>query len=156
MVDRKEVRRKIVDALESVFTFLYSWVTENREALGRLAYFWHLFAMFTAFIMIFISHTIYPALWFQIFVFIVAVLVWLQHVILHFCICTSLEIRLLGPDATIAVDFLLNFFKIPIMNETRIGITILASSLTAGFLGLSLLSRGMLGLRRHFGLSTFA
>ena len=155
-MERRQIREKLVDALEAVVTFAYGWFTENKEALGRVTYFWHLYILFTVFMFILMSHLVYPVLWFQIIVFIACAIVWIQHICLHFCICTSLEIRLSGPNAPIAIDYVLDFFNIPVNRESRIGVTILITTLMTGFLGLELIARGILGLRRKYGFSTLA
>ena len=152
----KEIRKNLIDLLESVVLFCYGWLTDNKEALGNITYAWHIMLLFLMFTMIIISHVIYPALWFQIFVFIIAIIIWVQHCILHFCVCTSLEIRYLGKNANIAIDGVLNTFNIPTIRENRIGVTILMTSMVVFFLGLELIARGNLGVRRHYGLSTFA
>lgn len=153
---RKELRTALVNALEAVVRAAYGWVTDNNEALGRLTYFWHLYILFFVFTLILVAHFAYPVLWFQIFVFLICAVVWIQHIVLHFCVCTSLELRLTGPDAPIAIDSVLSLFSIPITRETRIGVTLLMTTLMTFFLGLELLARGVLSLRVKYGLSTLA
>ena len=153
---RHAVRTSLVNALESVVRATYGWITDDTKALGRITYFWHVYLLFFVMTLVLISHVVYPVLWFQIAIFCLCAAVWVQHMLLHFCVCTSLEIRLTGPDAPIAIDGLLSLFSIPISRETRIGCTLLVTTLMTGFLGLELIARGVLALRHFFGLSAFA
>ena len=151
---RKQIRAQLVDLLESIILLAYGWVTDNKETLGKITYFWHIYLLFTMFALIIVSHIFYPVLWFQIFVFAIAIFIWIQHFILHMCVCTSLEIKYLGKDAPIAIDGLLNLFSIPTVRESRIGVTLLATSTVVFFLGLELIARGVLHLRSLYGFST--
>ena len=152
-MNRSTIRNKLVDILEVFLRTTYGWLSTNDEALGKITYNIHLFVLFTVFVLILVSHTIYPVLWFQVVVFILVFVIWIQHVVLHFCMCTSLEIRLIGKDAPIVIDHLLNFFEIPVSRDSRIGVTILITTLMAGFLGLEILGKLVLLLRQYYGAS---
>ena len=147
------LKKEIVDGLEMITRGIYGWLAENDEALGNILYTVHLFSMTILMVVIFISHTIYPVIWFQIIVFITVFLVWIQHILLRTCVCTSLERRLMGPNSRVAIDFILDVFGIPISKRTRVGVTLLMSTITVLFLGLELFARGVLLLRQHYGLS---
>jgi hypothetical protein len=75
---------------------------------------------------------------------------------LYGCICSALELKLLGKSAPISIDFLLNLLKIPISNHSRMGVTILLSSIATGFMGIELIARCNLYLRELSGISLWA
>jgi hypothetical protein len=156
MWTRKEIREKLVDGLESLMIAAYSWVDNKKEIIGEVAYFWHIYAIFTVITLIIVSHIFYPVFWFQFVVFCITAIVWLQHILLRTCICTSLEIRFLGKDIPLAVDTILNLFSIPVSRESRMGVTLLLSTIATGLLGLELVARSVLAFRGYLGLSTFA
>lgn len=147
------VRRAIVEKLETMFRFMYSWIAENDEVLGSIIYFLHLFGFFTLLVLIFVSHTIYPMFWLQAFVFGFFFIVWVQHVILKTCVLTSIERRLLGPNSKVMIDMILNLFEIPIQKETRMGVTLMLSSVGVMFLGLELVARSVMYGRQMIGAS---
>lgn len=146
------VKKAIVNALEEVFRYCYGWISENDESLGRIVSALHIVVVFGVFVMILISHFIYPVLWFQIFVFCIVFLIWIQHILLQACVCSSLERKLMGNNTRLAVDPVLVFFKIPVTKDTRMGITVLLSTIVTGFLGLELVARGVMYSREqlHF------
>jgi len=152
-MDRKHIRTILVDSLESFVKFFYGWISDNNEALSKMTYALHIFILLFFFSLIFVCHVIYPVFWFQVIVFIISFVVWIQHIILHMCVCTSLEIKLGGKDSPIAVDPLLELFNIPINRETRIGVTILMTTLFTLFLGLELVARSIMFLREYYGFS---
>ena len=136
--------------LEKFMRYFYGWLAENDETLGRIVYVLHIFVFNMILVLIIVSHTIYPVFWFQVFVFLIVFLVWTQHVILRTCICTSLERKLIGKSAPISVDIILETLKIPVSTESRMGVTLLISSLTVFFLGFEILSRISMNLREQF------
>lgn len=155
-MNAKEVRKYLVNGLDSTFRLVFGWLETNEEALGRLVEFWHLFIIFTLFVLIFVSHAIYPVFWFQALVFSLVLLIWLQHVLIHTCIFTSLELRWLGPNTNIAIDVLLNLFSIPVNRESRSGVTVVMSTIAVVLLGLELVARAVMSLREYLGFSAFA
>jgi hypothetical protein len=148
-----DAKKQLVDLLESVMRYFYGWLAENDEMLGRILYILHIFTFNTIIVLIILSHTIYPVIWFQIFVFLIIFLVWAQHIILRTCICTSLERKLIGETSPISIDIILDLFKIPISRESRMGVTLLMSSTVVFFLGGELVARGAMALREHMELS---
>lgn len=149
------MKKEIVNGLESLMRFMYGWITDNDEVLGNIVYVMHIFALNTIAVLYVISHTLYPVFWFQTFVFVIGLIVWLQHIVLHTCVCTSLERRLLGPDGNLAIDVVLNLFDIPVSKETRIGVTLLMSSLSVLFMGFELTARSVLFIREQYSISTW-
>lgn len=152
----KEVKKKIIDQLEAGIRYAYSWLPDGTdELIGNLVYILHIFSLSTIFILIFMAHVVYPVIWFQVFVFLIGFIIWLQHVLLHTCVCTSLEKKLLGQDSKVTVDIVLNMFEIPISRESRAGVTVLLSTVAVAFMGLNITSRLILYLREYFGFSTW-
>lgn len=149
------MRKVIIEHLESWFRFIYNWITDKDEILGEIIYILHLFGFSTLMILIFLSHTIYPVFWFQLMIFVFIFLIWIQHVFLRTCILTSIERRLLGPQSHTMIDSLLNIFNIPIQKETRMGVTLMLSTVGVMFLGLELISRSMIYGRQMLGVSTW-
>ena len=150
------LKETLVNGLESLLRWAYKWLSDNDEILGKVLYTLHILAMISLFIMIFVSHVIYPVIWLQIGVFLVVLLVWLQHICLRTCICSSLERRLMGTDSRLAIDIVLDVFGIPVTKHTRMGVTLLLSTFGVVFLGLELVARGVLSLREYYGFSTWA
>jgi hypothetical protein len=67
-----------------------------------------------------------------------------------------LEIKLMGREAPLAIDVILDIFKIPVSKETRMGITVLLSTTAVFFLGLELMSRSIMYIRELNNLSLWA
>ena len=156
MKTRTEIRKMLVDTLEECMRFAYGWLCENDASLSKITYALHIFLLSSIFLLIIMSQVIYPVFWFQCLVFLLTFAVWVQHIFLHMCVCTSLEIRLGGLDSPIAIDPLLSFFSIPISRETRIGVTILMTTIMTSFLGLGIVSRVVCYIRKYYGFSNIA
>ena len=149
------LRKTIVDNLESFFRFIYKWITDKDEILGEIVYALHIFGFWTLMVLVVISHTIYPVFWLQAVIFFVVFLVWVQHLVLRTCVLTSIESRLLGPNGHFMIDSLLNVFKIPTQLETRMGVTLMLSTVGVLFLGLELIARSVIYGRQIIGVSTW-
>jgi hypothetical protein len=149
------LHNKIVDNLESFFRFIYKWITDKDEILGEIVYTLHVFGFWTLMVLVIISHTIYPVFWFQTIIFSFILLVWLQHVVLRTCVLSSIERRLLGPTCHTMIDSLLDMFGIPVQNQTRMGITLMLSTVGVMFLGLELTARTSMYCRSLLGASVW-
>jgi hypothetical protein len=137
------------------FRFIYKWITDKDEILGEIVYTLHIFGFWTVMVLVIISHTLYPVFWLQFIIFSFICLVWIQHVVLRTCVLTSLERRLLGPSGHNMIDSLLNIFSIPVQNETRMGVTLMLSTVGVLFLGLELIARSVMYGRALIGASTW-
>jgi hypothetical protein len=142
---------KIVDGLEAASRFLYGWLADNDDLLGTIVYVVHSLLACTMVVLVVVSHTIYPVVWFQALVFGVIFCVWVQHVVLKTCVLTSLERRLLTSEPT--VDPVLDMFGIPVSQESRTGVTLMISTIATALLGLELVARGVLWARVYVGAS---
>lgn len=149
------MREYTVNKLETWMRLLYSWLTDKDEVLGEIIYTMHIFGFYTLMVLIVVSHTFYPVFWFQVFVFTFLFLVWVQHMVLNTCVLTSLERRLLGRQHPLMIDGLLNIFGIPVQKETRMGVTLMLSTVGVLFLGLELTSRSVMYGRTLIGASTW-
>jgi hypothetical protein len=149
------MREYIVNTLEGWARIAYSWITDKDEVLGEIIYTLHLFGFYTLMVLIVVSHTFYPMFWFQAFVFGFLSLVWLQHMCLKTCVLTSLERRLLGRQHPLMIDGLLDMFGIPVQKETRMGVTLMLSTVGVLFLGLELTSRSVMYARSLMGVSVW-
>jgi hypothetical protein len=149
------VRRIITDSVEKWLRFAYKWVTDQDEILGEIVYMLHMFGFWTLIVLIIISHTLYPIFWFQVVIFCFICLVWMQHLILNTCVLTSIEVRLLGAKNHLMIDSLLTIFGIPVQKETRMGVTLMLSTVCVMFLGLELTARTLMYGRSVIGASTW-
>jgi hypothetical protein len=61
------------------------------EWIGYASAIFHLFVTSTFIVLIIVSHTIYRALWFKIVLFILLLILFIQHVLLGGCIMTMFE-----------------------------------------------------------------
>jgi hypothetical protein len=151
-----ETRYYLVQQLEKLMRATYGWLSENDESLGKITYIVHIFSLLLIIILVIVSHLVYPVIWFQTLVFLVVFTVWIQHILLHACICSVLEIKLMGRKAHLAIDIILDIFKIPVSKETRMGITVLMSTSAVFFLGIELLSRCIMYIRELNNISLWA
>jgi hypothetical protein len=147
------LHKRIVDNLETFFRFIYKWITDKDEVLGEIVYTLHIFGFWTVMVLVVVSHTIYPVFWFQAIIFSFICIVWLQHIVLRTCVLTSIERRLLGPSGHNMIDSLLNVFGIPVENKSRMGVTLMLSTVGVMFLGLELLARSAMYGRLLLGAS---
>lgn len=88
-------KRKIIDNLESwvrnITTFLFQWLSKDGEVLGYILAVFHTLGTVLVWVCLFLSHTIYPILWFQVSTFIMLFIIWTQHAILNVCIISVAE-----------------------------------------------------------------
>lgn len=93
---------KVVSYLESTFRdlvrFLYQWMSSDGEVLGYILGIWHAMVCITIFICILISHTVYPAFWFQVGVFLSLFTIWIQHIFLQVCVVFVAEVSLTNKE----------------------------------------------------------
>jgi hypothetical protein len=71
--------------------FLFQWFSSDGEALGYILSVLHILIAVAVASCIFLSHTIFPVLWFQIFSFVLIFAIWIQHVLLKVCVVTVAE-----------------------------------------------------------------
>lgn len=146
----------LVDVLEKIARTLYKWITTEDEILGEIIYRLHMFGGLTVITLIIVSHTIYPVFWFQFAIFCFMFAMWVQHILLHTCVITHLESRLLkSTKRDMLVDALLQKFGIPIKPEIQTAFMLVVSTSCVAFLGLELLARISMHLRSLLGASNW-
>ena len=80
--------------LRKIVTFLYSWLSTDGEVLGYILGVCHFVISVTISVMVLVAHTLYPVLWFQILVFVLLLVIWIQHVFFKVCISIVAEQKL--------------------------------------------------------------
>jgi len=90
-INKDYVIQKLEYFLRRFIQFAYKWLTTDGEVLGYILGFLHFITSILIFILLIVSHTIYPVFWLQVFVFICLFLIWLQHVVLKVCISVVAE-----------------------------------------------------------------
>lgn len=133
--------------LRKLVTFLYSWLSTDGEVLGYILGVWHFVISITILVAVFISHTIYPAVWFQLVVFLCLVIIWLQHIFLEVCISIVAEQKLTNKEPP--------FFQIirdvlHIQPETFTMNIMVAETVAIGCFGLELFSKLSLFLYEYY------
>lgn len=130
-----------VDWLEwSVHRVLF-WESDPRKK-GRLLRSFHHFIMHAIFVMMIVSHTIYPAFWLQTLLLGIWFLIWLQHIVTHGCVSSKVEQRLIG-DTENFVDPLLEMFNVTPSKEISIAVVVLGSSCVVTLLSLEWIARAV-------------
>jgi len=84
--------------LRQLVTFSYSWLSSDGEVLGYILGVWHFVISITILVAVFISHTLYPVIWFQFLVFLCLVIIWIQHIFLKVCISIVAEKKLTSKE----------------------------------------------------------
>ena len=137
-------KEKIIGLLESrtreLITFLYGWITTDGEILGYILGVIHFMIAVLIFMVLFISHTIYPALWLQGVVLFCMILIWIQHVILKVCISIVAEEKLTNGRAPFfgIVNDISSLFRIPLdrfIENLLVAETISVACFTLAFIG---------------------
>jgi hypothetical protein len=88
-------KQKIIDSLElgvrNITRFFFRWLSEDGEVLGYILAVIHSLGTIAIWECILFSHTVFIDLHFQIFVFILLLLCWLQHIFLDVCVISVAE-----------------------------------------------------------------
>jgi len=90
-IDKEKIINSLDTNLRKLVFLLYSWLTSDGEVLGYILGVWHIMVCVTIFACIILSHTIYPAFWFQCLIFIFTLIIWIQHILLHVCVVFTAE-----------------------------------------------------------------
>lgn len=84
----------LAEWVNKILTFLYSWLTNEKEVLAHILAILHFTGVVAIFMLIVVSHTIYRDIWLKIIIIIVVFAIWCQHVFLKVCILISSEKQL--------------------------------------------------------------
>jgi hypothetical protein len=88
------VLEKYEENLRVFIRFIYSWLSTDGEVLGYILGVCHFVISVTICVMVVVAHTLYPVLWFQILVFVLLLVIWIQHVFFKVCISIVAEQKL--------------------------------------------------------------
>ncbi len=95
MIIQIELKNQWIESLKNgmikFIKFVYGWISKEDDFLGHVLASSHFIISATFYILIFASHTIYPSLYFQLFVFTFVVIFWLQHILFKVCISILAE-----------------------------------------------------------------
>jgi hypothetical protein len=140
-------REELVDMFERwmrrFITVSYTWLTTDGEVLGYILAVLHFMISGMFYMLILISHTIYPSFGLQILVFVCVFIIWIQHVFLQVCISTIAEERftnMFAPSVTF-FNAILSLFGLKFSFHEYGTYFMIAETVTVGFLGLELVSR---------------
>jgi len=142
------VVEKLENYTRNIISFLYSWLTTDGEVLGYILGVVHFVVSMTIIAMVLVSHTLYPAFWFQLGVFVCLFIIWLQHIFLKVCISIVAEQNLTNhepPFLKIIRDIL------GINPDEFTTYFVIAESMAVGCLGLGLISRMSVYLHEFYG-----
>ena len=142
------VVEKLENYTRNTISFLYSWLTTDGEVLGYILGVVHFVVSMTIIAMVLVSHTLYPAFWFQLGVFVCLFIIWLQHIFLKVCISIVAEQKLTNhepPFLKIIRDIL------GINPDEFTTYFVIAESMAVGCLGLGLISRMSVYLHEFYG-----
>jgi hypothetical protein len=137
-------RQKIISLLETktreLILFSYGWITSDGEILGHILGVLHFMIAMLIFILLIVSHTIYPALWLQGVVLFCIISIWCQHVILKVCISLVAEEKLTNsrPPFFSIVSDIVALCKIPLdkfIENLLLAETIAVMCFTLSFIG---------------------
>jgi hypothetical protein len=90
-INKDYVIQRLEYFLRTFIIFAYKWLTTDGEVLGYILGFLHFITSIFIFILLVVSHTIYPAFWLQVVVFVLLLTIWIQHVVLKVCISVVAE-----------------------------------------------------------------
>jgi len=91
---KEQIISYLKDSIISSIKFLYCWLTTDGEVLGYILGVIHVTLVVTLSIAGILAHTVYPALWFKVFVFAWMFVTCLQHIFLRVCVFTVAEEKL--------------------------------------------------------------
>jgi len=139
-IDKEKTIEYLETKLRKLISFLYSWITHDGEILGYILGVLHFMISIVILILLFISHTLYPALWLQGVALFCMALIWFQHVILKVCISIVAEEKLTNGRAPFfgIVHDISNLFRIPLdrfIENLLVAETISVACFTLAFIG---------------------
>lgn len=117
-LDRGQIIEYITNNFLRLVKFAYSWFTTDGEVIGCIIGVFHIIIGIGLAILVIISHTVYPSTYLQIFVFVMLVIILVQHITLKVCIFTLAEETLTNTGTIFhkTVSDLMNFLGITLDN----------------------------------------
>jgi hypothetical protein len=150
--DKNIVIETLERHLRSMTVFAYKWLTTEAEALGYILGSLHFMTSVFLFLLVIVSHTIYPAFWLQGVVFFFLLIIWMQHVFLKVCISIIAEKKLtnnISPFYKLVEDLL------GVSSHEFGNYLVTAETVALGCFGLELLSRSSIYLGRAWHQTQF-
>ena len=145
MIIQIEVRDQWINSLKNgmitLIRNIYSWISKDDEFLGHVLAVTHFIISATFYLLIVACHIIYPSIYFQTFVFICIVVIWLQHVFLRVCISIVAEkelTKLYAPSVPL-FELILKYFNLTFEHFTNYFLT--AETVCVAMFGLEIMSR---------------
>lgn len=141
---------KLENYTRNIITFLYGWISTDGEVLGYILGVVHFVISMTIIVMVVASHTLYPAFWFQVGVFVCLLVIWLQHIFLKVCISIVAEQKLTNSEPP--------FFQI-IRNVIGISPSqfttyfVIAETMALGCFGLEIISKISVYIHEFYGIN---
>lgn len=83
----ESLKNRMIDFIRKI----YGWISKDDDFLGHVLASSHFILSGTFYMLILACHTVYPSLYFQIFVFTCLFVIWLQHVFLKVCVSIVAE-----------------------------------------------------------------
>ena len=128
-----------VEWTEWFFDRLIFWESDAKKKAHVLRAVHH-FLSYALVVCIIISHTLYPAFWFQTLLLGISVLVWIQHVLTRGCVVSKVEQKWLEDDSSF-IDPYLEILHIEIDSASKPGVLILGSTIAVFILYLEWVGR---------------
>jgi len=152
-IDKEKITDYLESNLRSIIKFLYGWITHDGEILGYILGVIHFMISIIIFMLLFVSHTIYPAFWLQGIVLLCMIVIWFQHVILKVCISIVAEEKLTNGQAPFfgLVNDISNLLKIPL--DRFIENLLIAETISVACFTLAFIGRISLYIREYYGMS---
>jgi hypothetical protein len=139
-------REEVIDFLEKnvrfITRFLFQWISNDGEVIAYVLAVIHILLVFGSSVSMFLAHTIYPAFWFQCFMTVGLIVVWLQHVTLKVCVLTVSEEKLtksFSPSIPLITMFWSYIFQTDIQNALTT--LVIAETVAVGCFSLQLVGR---------------
>uniref|UniRef100_A0A6C0JSG1 Uncharacterized protein n=1 Tax=viral metagenome TaxID=1070528 RepID=A0A6C0JSG1_9ZZZZ len=139
-IDKEKVVNYLESNLRFLVSFLFQWISTDGEVIGYVLGVIHFMISVIIVILLFVSHTIYPALWLQGSVLLCLIIIWFQHIILKVCISIVAEEKLTNGKSPFfqLVNDISRLFDIPLdrfIENILIAETISIASFTMAFIG---------------------
>lgn len=145
MIIQIEVRDQWINILKNgMIIFIkkvYGWISKDDEFLGHVLAVTHFIISATFYLLILACHVIYPSIYFQLFIFVFVVIIWLQHVFLKVCISIVAEkelTKVYAPSVPL-FEIVLKYFDLTFDHFTNYFLT--AETVCVAMFGLEIMSR---------------
>ncbi len=118
MLYKDYIIQKLNIFLKWFITFFFQWLTKEGEVLGYILASIHILLASSLLTLIFVSHTLFPQLIYQLAAYVWLLLIWFQHLFLNVCIFTYTEREFSGepPSDSILNEILGKLFGLHMNN----------------------------------------